>query len=464
MRLLKLFCIFILFLIAVYAQTTRRTKVNARLNPKLINYQGYLTDSLGVPIDDSIDMTFSIYDQTSGGNLLWTEDSSAVPVENGIFNVLLGSIDAIPDTVFADFANCWLELTLESTHTLTPRTRITSVGFAYTATYSDTADYARNAVSGGVPSGYSILGETDVAPMNYTYTGAYVTARDTGIIPDTWTTKTNMPTARSHCVAVEVNGKIYVIGGQGGLQKNEEYDPVSDSWTTKTDMPTGRYAHVAAAVNGKIYVIGGYSGGNLSTVEEYDPVSDSWTTKTAMPTARRFLCAASANGKIYAIGGYTSTYVPTNEEYDPGGDSWATKANMPTARGYLAAASVNGAIYVIGGLGGLNKNEEYNPSTNTWATKANMPSNRESLAAAGLNGKVYVVGGYSGSAMNLNQEYDPLTDAWATKAGMPTARYYLSAAAVNGRVYAIGGNNGGNLNTNEAYGPGEHLFYIHKKN
>ncbi len=45
-------------------------------------------------------------------------------------------------------------------------------------------------------------------------------------------------------------------------------------WTTKADMPTARSWFSTSVVNGKIYAIGGRTAGhgaNLSTVEEYDP-------------------------------------------------------------------------------------------------------------------------------------------------------------------------------------------------
>ncbi|HIE30452.1 TPA: hypothetical protein EYP66_24600, partial [Candidatus Poribacteria bacterium] len=41
--------------------------------PKLINYQGKLTDTEGNPLTGDFSMTFAIYDAEDGGNLLWEE-------------------------------------------------------------------------------------------------------------------------------------------------------------------------------------------------------------------------------------------------------------------------------------------------------------------------------------------------------------------------------------------------------
>ena len=59
--------------------------------PETINYQGYLTDNSGNPINATVSMTFRIYTVASGGTAQWTEPQSNVPVNNGIYNVVLGS-------------------------------------------------------------------------------------------------------------------------------------------------------------------------------------------------------------------------------------------------------------------------------------------------------------------------------------------------------------------------------------
>jgi hypothetical protein len=114
-----------------------------RLVPKLLNYQGYLTDTLGIPVTDpSLSMAFAIFDDPSAGTLFWNETQSSINVSKGIFHVLLGGVTPIPDSVFNDRNERWLELTVAG-QTLSPRTRIVSMPYAYNATYADTASYAR---------------------------------------------------------------------------------------------------------------------------------------------------------------------------------------------------------------------------------------------------------------------------------------------------------------------------------
>ncbi|WP_432401421.1 kelch repeat-containing protein [Wukongibacter sp. M2B1] len=121
-----------------------------------------------------------------------------------------------------------------------------------------------------------------------------------------WATKQSMTTSRYGLKVVELNGKIYAIGGfeTDFLNTVEEYDPATDTWTTKTSMPTGRYLLSLTKVNNKIYAIGGVGG--AKSVEEYDSAIDTWTTKASMSTGRNNLFVAEMNNKIYAIGGGAS--------------------------------------------------------------------------------------------------------------------------------------------------------------
>ena len=61
--------------------------------------------------------------------------------------------------------------------------------------------------------------------------------------------------------AVELQGKIYVVGGvvdsNGQEQGMECYDHVTDMWTSLSAPRQKRYSHCAVALNEYLYVIGG---------------------------------------------------------------------------------------------------------------------------------------------------------------------------------------------------------------
>jgi hypothetical protein len=112
--------------------------------PKLINYQGMLTNDGGNPLTGSYDLTFYIYDDTTGGDLKWSETQNGVQVQNGLFNVVLGKNSELN---LAFDQSYWLAVKV-GTETL-PRIRFTSVGYAYRARMADTASVAVAAPSTG---------------------------------------------------------------------------------------------------------------------------------------------------------------------------------------------------------------------------------------------------------------------------------------------------------------------------
>jgi hypothetical protein len=109
--------------------------------PHLMNYQGVLTDAGGSPVDSTHDLTFKIYaDSAWAAPALWTEDHTGVDVDNGVFNVILGTLTPLPEGLFAD-GERWIGLTVDSDTEMTPRMRITSVPWALRAAAADTALY-----------------------------------------------------------------------------------------------------------------------------------------------------------------------------------------------------------------------------------------------------------------------------------------------------------------------------------
>jgi hypothetical protein len=105
--------------------------------PPFVTYQGKLTDTVtGTPITDpGLAMTFRIYDAATAGTLLWEEEHASVPVDNGIYTILLGSGTTTsgsfdPDLFSED--NRWLEVEVDG-EIFDPMQQITSVAFSMKA-------------------------------------------------------------------------------------------------------------------------------------------------------------------------------------------------------------------------------------------------------------------------------------------------------------------------------------------
>jgi N-acetylneuraminic acid mutarotase len=278
--------------------------------------------------------------------------------------------------------------------------------------------------------------EGKAAGLNYQYDPA----------TDKWTEKKGMPQLAHHAALAAANGKIYVIGGfvppkdtqipTGGawepIADTWEYDPAADSWKSLAPVPTKRGAAVAVEVAGKIYVVGGattvasskdpyftFFGPSLvlTTNEVFDPATNKWESRRPMSVARNHAYAAAVNGKIYVIGGRTghafilsATNTDVVEEYSPVNDMWsAPKERMPTPRSGGAWGTDGRRIYVAGGevttkelVGAFRAVEAYEPATNSWISLPPMPMPRHGIAGAVIGNEFHLVSGMIQSAGALS--------------------------------------------------------------
>lgn len=111
--------------------------------PRLVSYQGRLTDTLGRPAADTThEVTFRLYEVPAGGTPFWNE-TQTIRTRAGLFSALLGSV--VPIGSMPDAGSAYLGMTVAGGEELVPRLRIASAAYAFKA---DTAAYARVAPGG----------------------------------------------------------------------------------------------------------------------------------------------------------------------------------------------------------------------------------------------------------------------------------------------------------------------------
>ena len=98
--------------------------------PRLINYQGILLDGDGAPITTGESVEFRIWDDSMAGNQLWSETRTVTPNANGLFDVLLGEVNPIPDSAFAT-TETYLSVTIPPDLEMAPRARLVAVAYAF---------------------------------------------------------------------------------------------------------------------------------------------------------------------------------------------------------------------------------------------------------------------------------------------------------------------------------------------
>ena len=128
--------------------------------PALLNYQGYLATADSGAVNETLAMTFRVYDSSTGGTQLWSETHPAVEVSNGQFFILLGSVTSFPTNLF-DGRILYLQMEVGS-EVFSPRKAIVSVAYSQMADYAAEAEHAAHADTAAYSPGsnpWSISGD-----------------------------------------------------------------------------------------------------------------------------------------------------------------------------------------------------------------------------------------------------------------------------------------------------------------
>ncbi|MCI0330448.1 MAG: tail fiber domain-containing protein [candidate division Zixibacteria bacterium] len=125
--------------------------------PQLINFQGILRDGSGNPVANGpYPVIFTIYDASAGGNVHWAETTSVITT-SGLFSVLLGSANPVPDSAFNN-PNRWLGIKVGGDPEMTPRQKLVSVGYGYRVSSVDGALGGNILTKVSIGSGHSNTG------------------------------------------------------------------------------------------------------------------------------------------------------------------------------------------------------------------------------------------------------------------------------------------------------------------
>ncbi|MGH0031881.1 MAG: Kelch repeat-containing protein, partial [Myxococcota bacterium] len=128
------------------------------------------------------------------------------------------------------------------------------------------------------------------------------------------------PRPRDHFHAAVIGDALYVAGGRlsggaGGVfaplvPEVDVYDFTTGTWSTlpaASDLPTPRAGTASAAFEGKLLVIGGEGGGQAwDTVEALDPATGSWSTLDSLNFARHGMQAIVSGPGVFVVGGSPS--------------------------------------------------------------------------------------------------------------------------------------------------------------
>jgi hypothetical protein len=181
-------------------------------------------------------------------------------------------------------------------------------------------------------------------------TSRAVTAYDRA--EDRWGRLPDLPAPRHHAAAAGLDGAVYVTGGSPRATDWRPRDqlwrlgPGASDWEVLEPMPEGRLGHDLLAVDGRLYVVGGDGPG--SDVLVYEP-GRGWERGAALGSRPDHIRAVVLDGEVWAIGGRIDDLTRAVSIYDPEADAWRDGPELPFGMSAMAVGVLDGAIHVVGG-------------------------------------------------------------------------------------------------------------------
>jgi len=409
--------------------------------PQLLSYQGRLTDTLGVPVADTLyAIRFRLYAVPSGGTQFW-EETQDVRTKGGLFSVLLGSVT--PIGTVPDAGTLYLGMAVEGGAELSPRLRIGSAAYAYLSARAADADllqgkdtsafdtrYVNESQANSVTSGMIVNGTIAAADLGQMGAATGQVMKWSG---SAWT-------PRNDSVGGGGGGTVRKVVQAAGVVCSP--NPITDSGTVRFDSAWGhaRYVNVsgdsmtgALAVQGDLRV---YGKGRIGP------------SNSNAGTGAFVVGQANAVDGVYAsvTGGEDNEASGTHAHVGGGGENQASGSFSCVGGGEMNYAT---------GLYGVATGGRDNTATGHAATVAGGRANTAGDEAADTSATV--AGGYRNFASAMcatvgGGQNDTASGRWSTvgggKGNAASHTYALVSGGLNnkasGFVAAVGG---GQLNT-----------------
>jgi hypothetical protein len=134
---LSWFCVACLTSVVLCGQAMGEDSEGTTGVPSVMLYEGYLTDADGAPVlNGTYDFTFSLYEASTGGDPVWTEEHLGVFVESGVVRVRLGD-GTVPHPLDVPFdRQYYLGIRLGSDPEMTPRLELASTAYSFRARFA----------------------------------------------------------------------------------------------------------------------------------------------------------------------------------------------------------------------------------------------------------------------------------------------------------------------------------------
>jgi len=299
--------------------------------PKLINFQGILkTPADTVVSDGSYSVTFTIYPAPTGGINLWTETQS-VTTANGLFAVLLGTSNPVPDSAFKG-SDLWLGIAVSPDGEMSQRQRLVSVGYAYRVSSVDGALGGNILTKVSIGPGHTntgtnafVAGENNKARGNWSTVsgGGGATAFDSNAaLGDYSSVGGGFHNAASGYIATVGGGNFNTASGQQATVGGGLFDTAS-----------GVYATVPGGLANK--ALGDYSFAAGRSAKANHPVAFVWADRGDAVFGTDFASSAINEFSVRAQGGtriFSNLALTAGVTLAPGASAWGVASDSNLKR------------------------------------------------------------------------------------------------------------------------------------
>ncbi len=268
------------------------------------------------------------------------------------------------------------------------------------------------------------------------------------------------PPSRTGAVAVELDGKAYILGGMVNVSQEpatrlDVYDFKTKTWAT-APAPFPRFFAGAAAYKGRIYMVGGLDemGNALDLMQSWKPGEADWTSHMPLPSKRSRLTLTAVGQHLVAAGGIEG---PDREAknsaevnfFDPATGRWTTGTELPESLHGHCAVEVSGDLSILGGYAGdsmsmTDKVHRYAAKENRWMEAPPMPRKRGffGVAKRTLEGEshstLWAFGGRQEGA-EIVDEWSKMQGAWTITDLKVPQRHRFALVMHQGAAYIFGG-------------------------
>jgi hypothetical protein len=449
--------------------------------PTVFNYQGQLGDG-GQPANGIYDLSFTLYDAVTNGNVVATLTNAGTPVANGMFSVPLDYGAGI-----FNGSNYWIEVAVQTNGgsgfvPLSPRQLIVSVPYATYSASAGTAAYALAAANAGAVSATNISGSlpdsvlsSNVALLNASpnFTGTVSAgAVSAGTFSGNGMGLTNVPGTLFWQVIAGTNQQMFpnqaylytnnskvtftlpmtanpgdsvYIAGTGsngwrlaqnaGQSVRSPNQLTSYSTWTNTHTPSLGWSSVACSTDGTKIVAVGINSQQNNLVTSTDS-GNTWRTNSL--GLYLYDVVSSSDGSKLVTTPYTYSYNTLYFSSDSGA-SWTGQSISPAPSQsvpirWLACSADGTKLYASGTFGYV----MYSPDSGAdWITRNTISASWTSLACS-VDGS-FVVAGSSGSlytSSNFGANWTQRSSvSGAVAVACSTDGSKIVAAVANGPIY-----------------------------